>query len=483
MVFKLTYFFRNPVVPYLEDVFLHPDMYLSVVSLFLAASTAGLIFYAGFKVFQTTKSVFYAVLVQTAPFLPVIWFDLIGRVAPELVMPFPVILLTVLLIEIYFRKEEYTWKSVLLLAFFSAFGLSIKLTFLPLWFLPFIVIEGWKKKLGFVLSAFLMFFIIAFPMTLQFGYFWGWVKNLFMHSGNYGAGDSNVIDFASLKTNLRELYGYEKRYFYVFFSLIGVLIVYLGWFRKKAEKRIVLLSLALIISISLQIVMVGKHYAHRYFIPVLMLSPLLVFTISEMIKKFYPKRITRYLINIGIVLLLIGNVQFHKQWLPIKTNALETEMESRRATWHAVQTLNKDCYKIIASQNYGAPFIEYTLFYSMVWGNHKKQEEYKPILNKLYPNAYSHFTWDNSMKYWGEKFSVQQIIDSGKKTYLYLERNEEEQYNKTINRLMEEDGTSFETNRELIYQNPKTSEIIYQLNFSRFENKTDSVEQNVSVGY
>jgi hypothetical protein len=477
LVFKLTYLFRSPAIPYVEDVFLHPDMYLSVTSLFLVAITAGLIFYAGYKVLQSTKSVFYAVLVQTAPFLPVIWYDLIGRVAPELMMPFPVILLTVLLIHIYFRKEEYTWKSVLLLAFFSAFGLSIKLTFLPLWFLPLIVIEGWKKKLIFVGSAFLMFFIIAFPMTLQFHFFWGWVKNLFMHSGTYGAGDSNVIDFASLKTNLQELYGYEKRYFYVFFGLIGVSMVYLAWFRKKVEKRIVILALALIISISLQIVMVGKHYAHRYFIPVLMLSPLMVFTIAEILKKFYPKKITRYAINTGIVFILIWNVQFHRQWLPIKTNALETEMENRRATWHAAQSLDKDCYKIIASQNYGAPFIEYTLFYSMVWGNHKKQEEYKPILNRLYPNAYSHFTWDNSMKYWGEKFNVQRIIESEKKTFLYLERNEEELYNRTITRLIEEDGSPFFANRELIYLNPNTTEIIYQLTFS----KTDTIKSEEVV--
>jgi hypothetical protein len=477
LVFKLTYLFRSPSIPYVEDVFLHPDMYLSVVSLFLAAITAGLIFYAGFKVFKSTKSFFYAVLVQTAPFLPVIWYDLIGRVAPELMMPFPVILLTVFIIKIYFQKEPFTTKSVLLLAFFSAFGLAIKLTFLPLWFLPIIVIEGWKKKLIFVGSAFLMFFIIAFPMTFQFGYFWGWVKNLFMHSGTYGAGDTNVIDFASLKTNLQELYGYEKRYFYVFFGLIGVLIAYLSLFRKKVEKRIVILALALIISISLQIVMVGKHYAHRYFIPVLMLSPLLIFTIAEMIKKFYPKKITRYAINTGIVFILIWNIQFHKQWLPIKTNALETEMENRRATWYVAQSLDKDCYKIITSQNYGAPFIEYTLFYSMVWGNHKKQEEYKPVLNRLYPNAYSHFTWDNSMKYWGEKFNVQRIIDSGKKTFLYLERNEEELYNRTITRLIEEDGSPFETNRELVYLNPNTNEIIYQLTFS----KTDTIKSEEVV--
>lgn len=472
LVFKLTYFFRSPTIPYVEDVLLHPDLYLSVTSLFIASITAALLYYAGNKVFQYTKSVFYALIVQTAPFLPVIWYDLIGRVAPELMMPFPVILLTVLLIKIYSQKETYTYKSVLLLSFISAFGLSIKLTYLPLWIIPFLVIEGWKKKLVFVGSAFLMFFIIAFPMTLQFNFFWDWVKNLFMHSGTYGAGDTNIIDFVSLGTNLQELFGYEKRYFYVFFSMIGVLIGYLGYFRKKAEKRIVLLAIALIITITLQIVMVGKHYAHRYFIPVLMISPLMIFVIAELFKKFYPKKITTVFIPIGMVGLLVWNVQFNQTWLPIKTETMGTDIENRLPTWHFAETLEKNSYKIITSQNYGCPFIEYTLMYSHVWANNEKRVEYKDVLARLYPHAFSYFTWNDEMKYWGKKFDVDTIIDSGENTYMYLERYEQELYNKTMEKLHREDTTNFAVDSKLLYLNPATTEVIYELTFSKAESLT-----------
>ena len=222
LVFKLTFFFRSTPVPYVEDVLLHPDLYLSVTSIFIVAITTGLLFYAGYKVYQSTKSVFYALIVQTAPFLPVIWYDLIGRVAPELMMPFPVVLLTVLIISIYYKNEITTFKQVILFSLISAFGLTIKLTFLPLWFIPFMAINGWKKKFTFIGLSVLFFFLIAFPMTLQIHIFWSWIKNLFIHSGTYGSGQSNIIDFASLGTNLKELYGYEKRFFYVFFSLIAV---------------------------------------------------------------------------------------------------------------------------------------------------------------------------------------------------------------------------------------------------------------------
>ena len=466
LVFKLTFFFRSTPVPYVEDVLLHPDLYLSVTSIFIVAITTGLLFYAGYKVYQSTKSVFYALIVQTAPFLPVIWYDLIGRVAPELMMPFPVVLLTVLIISIYYKNEITTFKQVILFSLISAFGLTIKLTFLPLWFIPFMAINGWKKKFTFIGLSVLFFFLIAFPMTLQIHIFWSWIKNLFIHSGTYGSGESNIIDFASLGTNLKELYGYEKRFFYVFFSLIAVFTGYIVYFRKKAEQKIALLSVAVIVTISLQLIMVGKHYAHRYFIPVLMLSPLMVFIMAETIKKFYPKKITTYLINIGIVALLIWNVQFNRLWLPIKTEAMGTDIEHRTATWHVAQSLEKDSYKIIASQNYGCPFIEYTLMYSTVWASHKKREEYASILAKLYPYTYNYFTWDNTLRFWAEKFDAKKMMDSGKKIYLYLERNDEELYQRTINKLNEEDSNSFTSERNIIYINPATNEIIYQLQFN-----------------
>ena len=470
LVFKIVYFFRSVPTPYVEDVLLHSDMYLSVTSLTIAAMTAGLLFYAGYKVFQITKSVFYAVLVQTAPFLPVIWYDLVGRVAPELIMPFPVILLTVLLIHILYKEEETSNKDVALFAFLSAFGLTIKLTFLPLWLIPLFVVKKWKQKIVFILLGVLFFFIIAFPMTLQFNVFWGWVKNLFLHSGTYGSGDTNIIDFAAVGKNLRELYGYEKRYFYIFFSLIALLAAYIGWFRKKVDKKIVLMAVGVILTIAIQLLMVGKHYAHRYFIPVLMLSPLMILMMAELIKKMAKYKLTVWFINAGIVLVLIWNIQFNRQWLPIKTEAMGTDIENRLPTWHVAQTLEKDSYKIITSQNYGCPFIEYTLMYSSVWASNEKRMEYAPILGKLYPNTYNYFTWDNTIKYWGEKFDTQKIIDSGKPVYLYLERNEEELYRKTIAKLAEESATPFQVSSKKVYENPKTTEIIYQLNFTRVEN-------------
>ena len=156
-----------------EDVFLHPDLYLSSANLFITVITTALLVYAGYKTFHITKSVFYAVLVQTAPFLPVIWYDLIGRITPELMMPFPIILLTLLVIQIYYAENSVSYKTVILLALVSAFGLSLKLTYVLLWMIPFFVIDTWRKRFFFAGLSFILFFLLAMPVTLQLNVFWG----------------------------------------------------------------------------------------------------------------------------------------------------------------------------------------------------------------------------------------------------------------------------------------------------------------------
>ena len=465
LVFRTIYLFRNHDLTYIEDVFSNSDMYLAIVNVAITTLTSVLLYYAGKKVLKHTNSILYAILIQTTPFLPVIWYDLIGRIVPELMLPFTIILLSVAIIEVYFNEDSVTSKYAIKLAFLSALGLAVKIIFAPLCLIPFIVIKKWKQKIIFVAATILFFFLLALPVTLQLHIFWGWVKNLFVHSGHYGGGDANFIDFTTFRNSLHELFGYEQRFFYVLFGLFILFAVYLIWRRKKAEKRIVNLTASVILATGILTIMVGKHYAHHYFIPALMLAPLIIILVAELIKKMIPSKLAVFFVPIVIVVYLAWTFDNNREWLPNKSTAIGTYVKTHQATWYVAQTLEKDSYKIITSQGYGCPFIEYSLIYSTVWANYKKREEYYRILDKLYPNTYNYFTWDNTIKYWGEKFNAQKIIDSEKPVYLYLERNDEDLYNKTTAKLIEENGSDFQVTRVLVYLNPNTQEVIYRLTF------------------
>jgi hypothetical protein len=135
-------------------------------------------------------------------------------------------------------------------------------------------------------------------------------------------------------------------------------------------------------------------------------------------------------------------------------------------TWNFAQNLNRESVKIITSQNYGCPFIEYTLTYSHVWASFKKRVEYAPVLDRLYPDTYCYFTWDNSIKYWVKKFDAKSITESKKNIYLYLENGNKDSYDKTIGKLKEESATGFIADSLLLFRNNFTSEAIYKLNLT-----------------
>lgn len=467
ILFRIIWLIRGAPTPYLEDVLRYPDLYLSVTSMTLAVLTTILLLFAGKKIFEYTGSVLTAILFQTAPFLPLIWFDLVGRVAPELMMPFPVILLMVMAVGIINQKTPVTKKQVFLLSLISAFGLSVKLTFLPVWIIPFFLVEGWKQKVRFLLLAFALFFLIAFPVTLQLDIFWNWVKSLFIHSGQYGTGESNIFDPATWKSNIIELYHLEKFFFFLSGMLILVLSAYLVWFNKKAEKKLSLLSLAIILTIVIQVLMVGKHFAHRYFIPVLMLSPLMIYLAVEMIRRWSPTKEMKNGIQWGILVLLLILARNNFHWFPVKSEAMGTDIATRTQTLNFVKNLDKDQYRIIATQNYGCPFIEYILAYSQVWAKHEKRLEYTPVLDKIYPNVYNYFTWDNTLRYWGKPFDAGDVIASGRKVYLYTENDDPALFDKTLNKLHEESKTAFEAQKTVLFTNETNKETIYELSFTK----------------
>jgi hypothetical protein len=481
LVFKIVYFIRSSQLPYLDDVLTHPDLYLSVVNLAITLISSFVLFVVGNLVFKYTKNILMGMVVQTAPFLPLIWYDLIGRIVPELIMLFPVVLITLIIIKIHTEDQPgISLKNVLLLALLAGFGLSVKLSFIPIWIIPFIVIPKWKNKLIFIGSAILSFLIIAYPVTLQMGNFWSWTKNLVTHSGNYGSGEANFIDPAIFKANIKEILNLEKRYFVILLALAVCLIGYVIYYRKKSNTTLVLASLAILAAAVFQLFMVGKHFAHRYFIPILMFSPLIVYLIAQMVQA-----VTKKLkVNIVVYVLLFGyllwSFNYNKKWFQHKTIAMEEDITRRGATWHFAQTLEKDSYKIITSQNYGCPFIEYTLFYSQVWANYEKRVEYNDVLGRLYPTAYSYFTFSDEMKYWKQKLNTDSIVASGKKTYLYIENDQQELFDKTLAKIHAEDTTNFKIQSQLLFRNPETTEVIYQLSFSDLQNeKGDSTNTGI----
>jgi len=93
-------------------------------------------------------------------------------------------------------------------------------------------------------------------------------------------------------------------------------------------------------------------------------------------------------------------------------------------------------------------------------------------MNSIYPHTYFHFTGDNTIRGWGDEFDPEKVIQSGKSVYLYLEKNNEENYSKTIGKLFEK-HPEFKVDKEILFENPVNGEGILQLFIQRDTAQSD----------
>lgn len=449
-----------------EDVLGNSDLYLTIVNIIITLIVALTLFIAGKYVYKKTNSVLYAMLVQTVPFVTYIWYEIIGRITPELLMPLPIVALTVLLIfHVYEDKEKFDNSQLIIMSFILAFGLSLKLTLIPILIIPLIIVKPWKAKLWVILLSVLFFLVLALPATLQIERFWHWTKNLFLHSGNYGSGEKNVVDFLLLKENFRKIIHLQKNFSNLIAISSFILLVAVFWFRNRANPNVrkkIKVTFAVLLTIVVQALMVGKHYSPHYFIPAVMFAPLLIFLTVEILKEFYPSK----LLNAGLIILLSVYLfwLFNRQLFTIgyTSGAFQDQIEARQLTRSIANTFEAESVKIIVSQDYGSPFPEYALHFSTVWSAASARERYREILGKLFPNTYQYTTWDGKFIHWGEPLNLEKIVAENIPVYIYLEKDSEELYRKSIDKIFP-DQEQFKINALRIFTNSVNGEVLIKL--------------------
>lgn len=479
LIFKLTFWLRGQSSPFYEDVLSHPDLYLSIVNVSINLILAIALFASGMFVFRKTGSVIYAMLIQNIPLISVIWYELIGRVTPELIIPLPMIALTMFFIGyVSSNNENFSKKELVMLSLIMAFGLSVKLTLIPLWVIPLIVVRGWRQKTAVIAMSVLFFLIIAFPVTLQLEKFWNWSKDLFIHSGQYGSGEVNFIDIPKLKENVLQIIRLQKYFTIVTGVMIFVAVYSFLRLRKTKNpglRKKVTIAFAVLFAIGLQVIMAGKHYESRYFLPALMFGPLLIYLFAEISKEFFPSLYVRFGLMTAIAIFIIWNFKQQIGTINYTSEAFENQVNARQQTKNIIETFEAESIKIIVSQDYGCPMIEYALHFTTVWSDHDIKPKYLEYLAKKYPNTYQYTTWDGKFIYWGESLDPQKIIDNEIPVYLYLEKNSEELYLKTIEKLSDY-GKGFLIQKKLLFENPVNGEAVLKLFYLESANDPETID-------
>ncbi|WP_372932836.1 hypothetical protein [Mariniphaga sediminis] len=467
LCFRLKYLFSSSDQSFVETALMHSESYLRTANLFLNLLLAIFLVFVGYKSYQLTSNFGFAALLQTTPFITQITYDTLGRIVPEPVILFPVLLLSLLLIGILYGKYESDFfKTVLCFGLISGFTLSVKLTCLPLVFIPFIVISKWKNKLIYSGITLISFLIFAIPVTVRINTFFRWGKSLFLHDGIYGGGGTDIINLQSFFPNMKSIVDENSFFFVLVFGLGLCTLVYFLMPRKDKNKDFLKIGVALIIAVLIQLVMVGKHFGYRYFIPALFLYPIIVITAFKTISLIFNIRNYTKISTCIIVMFLIITGFTQSNLIQKKATYLVEDNMKKLPLLQEVDKLEVNSVKLIIPRYSGSAAHEYAMFFSYAWAGGWDKAFYKEKIGGIYPDSYIYLSRDSKMYYFGQP-DLSRAFEKNIPIYLIAEESKKEDIDNSINKLLEVTNFSGNGSPETIYQSQDLNAAIYRIKLEK----------------
>ena len=428
VVVKATHLLTNHSITLTDDFLLHSEKYIFAVRISLLITTLLSILFLGLIVYKYTGNFYLSILLQLVPFTSIEFLNSSAYICAENFLIIVMIWYTILLV-ILSKELISEYKAVVYFAIIAALGIATKLTFLPLLFIPLILFSNNKYRIYYLILTGVLAMLIAFPVVMQYHRFYDWLKGIALHTGQYGKGESKIIDVNMFFINLKSIM-INKIFFSITYLLLLITVLVLTLIKKKRVKNYILL-LTIFVVFTIQIVLTSKHFAYRYLIPSMMLTTYILYELG-IVYISYLKSLNLKIIKIVSILFIIG---FGLIGLNLHNNKNKEHTASRMSTYSFIKENIAGKPMIVIPNYFGASAIDYSLYFAAIWTG-KYRDIYYERLNKLYPNTYFYIPWDNKYYKWNMSSSLMEILKKYDCLYVYgaldaTDANEED-FNKEI---------------------------------------------------
>jgi len=408
-IIKATYQFRDKSIPMAEDVLRNPEFYLKVIALSFTYGNILLLVLLGFIALKGTGEIIYGLLFQSLPFLfnSYLRHQLFYAVKPEpILFSVQMVLISVFIIEITGiglkgkiniakwgicdkKINRIPWK-VIIYAILIGFCLTTKIHSFPLFFFPFLMIQSVRNKILYSVISLLSFLFFTIPIWVSYPKMFTWIYNLFIHSGRYGKGPSDIVNKTIYFTNMVNIF--KAQPILTGILLISFLVLILrGYKQGKLANYKYLLSIFIVEMLS--IILISKEYRIRYlisFIPITILNLYLIFQLINMRKWEKPL----ILLFICICLYLNFNYTIYKQYT---VKPLETEK-------NAINVFSYSSADQRAALSFGNMFAKF---------------KWSETLNNIYPECYFYDQWENTYSTWYKKIEPDSLRKINSRILVY----------------------------------------------------------------
>jgi len=418
LIIKITYTFRKTANSLPSDLLSFPEYYLRVIAWTFTIINCIIIFFCGWIIFNLTRELSYGLLFQSFAILPLTVYSGYFHVRPEPVLFGMITIFVTLLIWKYYEKKEsgcfrIKWtikdhilfdvkldKVEILLGFIMGFCIATKFISIPLIILPLILIPKYINKIIFLLITILSFYILTYPIHVYFDYVFIWLKNLMFHSGLYGSGGNEILNFNLFLHNFIQFVRTDP----ILFLIISISLVFIirQLILKKYDIHLKFLVALFLVQV-VDMIMVLKHYQSHYFFPVIPLLPLNLFIIFHMIRL---SEILRLVIIIPcIVLGMVINIRGSFYNVHLRDES-------------SVQISSTNQTNKIYMYSYGCN----SQIYALKFGDDFSRNINSSLLEKLYGKQYFYDVWNKNFYNWNQQINTDTLLRMDKNIYLFADQ-------------------------------------------------------------
>jgi hypothetical protein len=441
----------------LEDVLSRPEMYLGACAFVLVILLMFSVYKSGTLVYNHTGNMVQSLFFQLLPIISYTAVHHFIQLRPESML---IILINYYCAYIWvlfydrvnepdgdFSKKEH----LLFFSLFTALLITTKISTVPFIIIPFLFFKKLFPKIKYIVFTVLFAAVIIFPIWSKLPIMYQWIHNLITHSGIYGQGREEVVDANVFKSNLSAIINIE--YFFTIGYFLTTIALIANIFKNKKDRTAFFnLGFMLWLVITVQIVLVAKHYSYYYLIPAQML------TIPAFISLNSIK--TRKAVSAFILVLCAG-------WLCFKTTQNGTVYKNGNGISETIKYKEKyaGLPKIITTHYQNTCYAESILKEGIGYSGTPAYLYYY-YLRKKYPDTYFCCPKEYSLLNWDLNCELYEIAKKSPSVVIYFHDWDYPNIETELFDKIKQGNETLIKSIKLDYENPGTKEKFYILTFN-----------------
>ena len=403
----------------------NPEQFIHGASILINLLTGTTILLLGVYTYKFTGNIFFAFLLQLMPFGNYRLVQVFGRILPETALIAPLLLLTLFVVKFLYDDNSKKNIKLYLLGFavIGGIGMAGKFSYFPYLIIPLFLFPASKTRIKYILYLTVAIIIFAFPVFVHIDKSWDWYGNMLIHSGKWGTGDKNFMDISTMPERLAIIFKMDKTLFIVLgLALLQIIVFSVVPVLRKNEslKPFMKTLFALILSITISVFFVTKHYAGHYFYPNFVFKTFIIYLMAALIiVLFRSEKIKLFLSSLVLLLAIVILIpQFGHLKGIVQRNQLRAEHLDQRARVLGQYNII-DNPLIITSHYRGSPFIESAMVDAFLLSGHLKST-FIDHLTEKYPNTFFYFDWLSQFYFWDQFKDAKDFIDTQKPLYMFI---------------------------------------------------------------